>query len=194
MSYRIAGIDVHKKMLAVVVRDVEVDGEYQFERMRYSSSPEHLRLLAEWLIAQQVEEVAMESTAQYWKPVWGALERYWKPICQERESAGPKSGTLHLAQAQSNRGRRGRKKDFPDAERLVKRFAAAKALGVADDQHEGQCGQGTDSGMRHQSLRLRALLDFLLDRLGQFRDRRIQSIHQLQQIVPSPAGPRSQAK
>jgi len=124
VSYRIAGIDVHKKMLAVVVSDVEVDGEYQFERVRYSSSPEHLRLLAEWLIAQQVEEVVMESTAQYWKPVWGALERYWKPICQEREGAGPKSGTLHLAQAQSNRGRRGRKKDFPDAERLVKRLVA----------------------------------------------------------------------
>jgi hypothetical protein len=100
MSYRIAGIDVHKKMLAVVVSDVEVDGEYQFERVRYSSSPEHLRLLA----AQQVEEVVMESTAQYWKPVWGALERYWKPICQKREGAGPMSGTLHLAQAQSNRG------------------------------------------------------------------------------------------
>ena len=32
MSYRIAGIDVHKKMLAVVVADVEVEGEYQFER------------------------------------------------------------------------------------------------------------------------------------------------------------------
>jgi hypothetical protein len=28
MPYRIAGIDVHKKMLAVVVSDVEVDGEY----------------------------------------------------------------------------------------------------------------------------------------------------------------------
>ena len=28
MSYRIAGIDVHKKMLAVVVADVEVDGGY----------------------------------------------------------------------------------------------------------------------------------------------------------------------
>src|SRR5690242_11524801 len=54
MSYRIAGIDVHKKMLAVVVSDVEVDGEYQFERVRYSSSPEHLRFLAEWLITQQV--------------------------------------------------------------------------------------------------------------------------------------------
>jgi hypothetical protein len=32
MSYRIAGIDVHKRMLAVVASDVEVDGEYQFER------------------------------------------------------------------------------------------------------------------------------------------------------------------
>jgi hypothetical protein len=30
MSYRIAGIDVHKKMLAVVVADVESEGEYQF--------------------------------------------------------------------------------------------------------------------------------------------------------------------
>jgi transposase len=34
------------------------------------------------------------------------------------------SGALHLAQAQSNNGPRGRKKDFPDAERLVKRLVA----------------------------------------------------------------------
>src|SRR6266571_7755924 len=124
MAYRIAGIDVHKKMLAVVVADVEVHSEYEFERRRYGSNPEHLRSLAEWLMEQQVEEVVMESTAQYWAPVWGALERYWKPTCQEREGAGPMSGTLHLAQAQSNRGRRGRKKDFPDAERLIKRLVA----------------------------------------------------------------------
>jgi len=128
MSYRIAGIDVHKKMLAVVVADVEVQGEYQFERIRYGSNPENLRLLTAWLIEHQVEEVVMESTAQYWKPVWGALERYWKPICEKREGAGPKSGTLHLAQAQSNRGRRGRKKDFPDAERLVKRLVADELI------------------------------------------------------------------
>jgi hypothetical protein len=35
----------------------------------FASNPEHLRLLAEWLTEQQVEEVVMESTAQYWKPV-----------------------------------------------------------------------------------------------------------------------------
>src|ERR1700732_3392286 len=124
MSYKIAGIDVNKKVLAVVVSDVEIESEYQFERRIFNSNPEQLRSLAAWLLEHEAEEVVMESTAQYWKPVWGALERYWKPICQEREGAGPKSGTLHLAQAQSNRGRRGRKKDFPDAERLGERLVA----------------------------------------------------------------------
>src|SRR5438309_5510574 len=124
MSYRIAGIDVNKKMVAVVVADVEVEGEYQVERRLVVRNPDHLPLLAHWLIEQQVEEVVMESTAQYWKPVWGALEQYWKPTGQKREGTGPMSGTLHLAQAQSNRGPRGRKKDFPDAERLVKRLVA----------------------------------------------------------------------
>jgi transposase len=124
MSYRISGIDVHKKMLAVVVSDVEVDGEFLFERRRFGSNPEQLRSLAAWLIEQEAEEVVMESTAQYWKPVWEALERYWKPIREKREGAGRRSGTLHLAQALSNRGRRGRKRDFPDAERLVKRLVA----------------------------------------------------------------------
>ena len=45
-------------------------------------------------------------------------------MCEKREGARRKSGTLHLALAQSNRGRRGRKRDFPDAERLVKRLVA----------------------------------------------------------------------
>ena len=124
MSYKIAGIDVHKKVLAVVVSDVEIESEYQFERRMFNSNPEQLRSLAAWLVEQEAEEVVMESTAQYWKPVWGALERYWKPMCEKREGARRKSGTLHLAQAQSNRGRRGRKRDFVDAERLVKRLVA----------------------------------------------------------------------
>ena len=102
-------------MLAVVVSEVEVDGEYEFARRQFGSNPAQLRLLAAWLLAQEVEEVVMESTAQYWKPVWGTLERYWKPICQKREGARPLSGTLHLAQAQSNRGPRGRKNDFAGA-------------------------------------------------------------------------------
>jgi hypothetical protein len=41
------------------VADVEVEGEYQFERRKFGSNPEHLRLLAEWLLAQEVEEVVI---------------------------------------------------------------------------------------------------------------------------------------
>jgi transposase len=128
MPYRIAGIDVHKKRLAVVVADVEVEEEYQFERRWYGSNPEQLRVLSEWLIEQQVEEVVMESTAQYWKPAWEALERFWKAMCQSREGARRMSGTLHLAQALSNRGRRGRKTDFRDSERLVKRLVSQELV------------------------------------------------------------------
>jgi transposase len=115
-------------MLAVVVSNVEVDGDFHFERRVFGSNPEQLRSLAAWLLEQEVEEAVMESTAQYWRPVWGALERYWKPICEKREGARRRSGTLHLAQAQSNRGRRGRKRDFADAERLVKRLVARELI------------------------------------------------------------------
>src|ERR1700693_5228679 len=128
MPYKIAGIDVHKKMLAVVVYDVEIESEYQFERRMFSSNPEQLRSLAAWLVQQEAEEVVMESTAQYWKPVWEALERYWKPVREKREGARRRSGTLHLAQALSNRGRRGRKNDFRDAERLVKRLVSQELV------------------------------------------------------------------
>ena len=47
--------------------------------------------------------------------------------------------------------------------------------------------------MGPQTLSLGELLGLLLNRLTQFRDRRVQTIQQLQQIASSPAGPRSQA-
>ena len=75
MAYRVAAVDLHKKMLAVVVADVAGEGEYQFERRKFGATPDQLHVLARWLAEQEVEEVVMESTAQYWKPVWGALGR-----------------------------------------------------------------------------------------------------------------------
>ena len=84
MSYRIAAVDVHKKMLAVVVTDVAEEGEYRFERRKFGATPGELHLLAQWLVQQEVEEVVMESTAQYWKPVW---ER-WSGTGSQRASSG----------------------------------------------------------------------------------------------------------
>jgi hypothetical protein len=45
VSYKIAGIDIHKRMVAVVVADVAGEGEYQFERRKFGSGGEQLRLL-----------------------------------------------------------------------------------------------------------------------------------------------------
>jgi transposase len=128
MSYRIAAVDIHKKMLAVVVTDVAGEGEYQFERRKFGAAPGELHVLAQWLVQQDVEEVVMESTAQYWKPVWGALERHWKPARQQRDGASKRCGTLHLCQAKSNRGPRGRKNDFADGERMIKRMVAQELV------------------------------------------------------------------
>jgi hypothetical protein len=57
MPYRIAGIDVHKKMSAVMVADVEVEGDVQFDRQKIGTSPGDLRALADWLVEREVEEV-----------------------------------------------------------------------------------------------------------------------------------------
>jgi len=56
MPHRIAGIEVHKRMLAVVVSDVEVADEYQFERRQFGSNPAQLRALAEWLLFGTFQE------------------------------------------------------------------------------------------------------------------------------------------
>jgi len=112
-SYRVAGIDVHKKMLAVVVTDAAWEGEFQFVRRKFGTMDSHLRELREWLASQQVREVVMESTAQYWRPVWFQLEPQFK---------------LNLAQAQSNRAPKGRKSDFQDAERLARRHIAGELI------------------------------------------------------------------
>jgi transposase len=112
MADKIAGIDVHKKVLMVVVMDAHAP-EAKPERRRFATMPSELRRLSAWLQEQGVEEAVMESTAQYWRSVWLELEPHMR---------------LHLAQAFSNRAPRGRKHDFKDAERLVRRLIAKELI------------------------------------------------------------------
>ena len=75
--YRIAGIDVHKKMLAVVVTDVEIESEYQFERRMFGSNPEHLRSLAAWLAARTWKAHAVSREPSIWhkrNPIAGGAD------------------------------------------------------------------------------------------------------------------------
>jgi transposase len=109
---KIAGIDVHKKVLMVVVIDASTPEEKP-ERRRFTTLASDLRRLTSWLREQGVQEAVMESTAQYWRSVWLELEPHM---------------LLHLAHAFSNRAPRGRKHDFRDAERLVRRLIADELI------------------------------------------------------------------
>jgi transposase len=109
---KIAGIDVHKKVLMVVVMDTSAPEEKPARR-RFVTLPSELQRFRIWLQEQGVEEAVMESTAQYWRSVWLELESHMR---------------LHLAQAFSNRAPRGRKHDFKDAERLVRRLIAEELI------------------------------------------------------------------
>lgn len=112
IAYKVAGIDVHKRMLAVVIAN-ESNLEVEFQRKQFGTGAADLQQLREWLVEEGVQAAVMESTAQYWRPVWAELEGQ----CH-----------LHLAQAQSNRAPRGRKRDFADAERLVRRWIAGELI------------------------------------------------------------------
>lgn len=112
MADKLAGIDVHKKVVMVVVIDPHNRDEKP-ERRRFLTMPGDLRLLSNWLRDRGVKEAVMESTAQYWRSVWLELEPHMR---------------LHLAQAYSNRAPRGRKHDFRDAERLVRRLFAEELI------------------------------------------------------------------
>ncbi len=64
-SYFVAGIDVHKSMLAVVIIDAAREGKFAFQQRKFGTTASQLRDLRQWLIEQQVREAVMESTAQY---------------------------------------------------------------------------------------------------------------------------------
>jgi transposase len=120
MNDSIAGIDVHKRVLMVVVGTVsgaaaddgsEPPEPIRFVKRRFGTTTSELLHLIAWLQQHGVQEAVMESTAQYWKPVWLTLEGHFR---------------LSLAQAWSNRAPRGKKADFKDAQRLVRRHVAGE--------------------------------------------------------------------
>jgi transposase len=125
MPYIIAGIDVHKRVLMVVTADASLaEGDIEFQCRRFGTTASELQHLRAWLSEQGVCEVVMESTAQYWKPVWQALEGRF---------------TLRLAQAWSNRAPKARKSDFKDAQRLVRRHMAGElTLSYVPDAEQRQ--------------------------------------------------------
>jgi hypothetical protein len=95
----------------------------------------------------------MESTAQYWKPVWQALEGEYR---------------LHLAQAHSNKAPKGRKRDFTDAERLVRRQIAGELiLSFVPDPEQRLWRTLTRTKQQLTGHRRRRNADLILDKADQ---------------------------
>ena len=71
---RCAGLDVHKKTVAVCVRVAGPDGARQQHIRTFATMTADLLALRDWLTTHRVTHVAMESTGVYWKPVYYVLE------------------------------------------------------------------------------------------------------------------------
>lgn len=150
MAYIVAGIDVHKRVLMVAAAEA-AQQELEFDCRTFGTTASELERLTAWLLARGVQEVVMESTAQYWKPVWLALEPHFR---------------LQLAQAYSNRAPRGRKSDFRDTQRLVRRLIAGELiLSFVPDAEQRQMRTLTRRRVQlsRDKVRLQSQLECLLE-------------------------------
>ena len=71
---RCAGIDVHKRTVVACRIVLTDDGQWLRETRTYGTTSEELLRLSDWLAAGGCTHVGLESTGEYWKPVFNLLE------------------------------------------------------------------------------------------------------------------------
>jgi transposase len=74
MYERVAGLDVHKKTVVACRMRVTGEKRIEWEKRTFGTMMVDLLGLHDWLSEWEVEQVALESTADYWKPVFNILE------------------------------------------------------------------------------------------------------------------------
>lgn len=101
---RCAGLDVHKKTVVAAIVVLEPTGEIYRETRTFGAMTADLLELSDWLQSHRITHVAMESTGEYWKPVFNILEGNFEVLLVNAQ---------HLSRVP------GRKTDVSDAEWLV---------------------------------------------------------------------------
>lgn len=71
---RCAGLDVHKKTVVACAITPSPQGGWHKETQTFTTMTGELLKLSDWLLARECTHVAMESTGEYWKPVFNILE------------------------------------------------------------------------------------------------------------------------
>jgi transposase len=98
---RCAGLDVHKKLVVAAII-IDNDGKETCRETRsFGTMTGELLSLSDWLLGWGVTHVAMESTGEYWKPIYNILENNFEML---------------LVNAQHLKAVPGRKTDVKDAE------------------------------------------------------------------------------
>jgi len=101
---RVAGLDVHKKTVVATRMWVTEDDRIEWESKTFGTTTPDLLELLDWLYEWDLTHVAMESTGDYWKPVFNVLEDTFE---------------LWLVNAQHVKHVSGRKTDVKDSEWLA---------------------------------------------------------------------------
>lgn len=71
---RCAGLDVHKKTVVACCVHSQPNGRKEQETRTFGTTTGELLALLDWLGTWECTHVAMESTGEYWKPVYNILE------------------------------------------------------------------------------------------------------------------------
>lgn len=98
---RCAGLDVHKKTVVVCAITPDAQGQRHKERRTFNTMTPDLWRLRDWLTGLGVTHVAMESTGNFWKPIFNILEGHLEAL---------------VVNAQHLKAVPGRKTDLKDAE------------------------------------------------------------------------------
>jgi transposase len=98
---RAAGLDIAKASLVACARTPKLGGGWKIEKKKFITTTRGLLELADWLADRQITRVGMESTSDYWKPVFYTLEAQTE---------------CWLLNARHMRAVPGRKTDMTDAE------------------------------------------------------------------------------
>jgi transposase len=105
---RCAGIDVHKRLLVVCRLLVDAAGQRLAQTRTFSTTTDDLLRMSDWLAEGGCTHVGIESTGDYWKPVFNVLEGVFE---------------VWLLNAQHIKAVPGRKTDVKDAQWIAELLA-----------------------------------------------------------------------
>ena len=99
-----AGLDVHKKTVVACCMTPGTQGEKLIEHHSFGTMTADILALSDWLTSKAITHIAVESTGEFWKPIYNLLEGHF---------------AILVVNAQHVKNVPGRKTDVKDAEWLA---------------------------------------------------------------------------